>query len=270
MREPEPGARGQGSVATGSVGPEGLLVVERFLGSSTPHREVFTRLRPQIVSSHDLDQRLWASQLGRDGPAFPSSARPCRGRAPLLDPDPRRRCPAWEPCAGVDLVSVSQCQGEKVERDEATTRRWAASTRLQPRADSTKSRDSSSCRTCLSATGWPRRRLSDLGRTCSPPRRSPPPGPSGIPQGSAEEVCALPVSGLSVLVPPSKPASGPLHRDGLRPRTKEHHDSQNCQKCWRAPGFSITTCGGVCRGVSGSSCRLRQLGGKRHLRRWRH
>jgi hypothetical protein len=47
----------------GSVRHEDLLVVERFLGSSTPHREVFTRLRPQIVTSHDLDQRLWASQL---------------------------------------------------------------------------------------------------------------------------------------------------------------------------------------------------------------
>src|SRR5215203_5088453 len=47
----------------GSVGHEDLLVEEWFLGSSTPHREVFTRLRPQIISSHDLDQRLWASQL---------------------------------------------------------------------------------------------------------------------------------------------------------------------------------------------------------------
>ena len=37
--------------------------MKRFLDSSTPHREVFTRLRPQIVSSHDLDQRPWTSQL---------------------------------------------------------------------------------------------------------------------------------------------------------------------------------------------------------------
>jgi hypothetical protein len=69
-RQPQPGTRGQSSVGMGSVGHEDLLVVERFLGSSTPHREVFTRLRPQIVSSHDLDQRLWASQLapvGRSG-----------------------------------------------------------------------------------------------------------------------------------------------------------------------------------------------------------
>src|SRR3954447_2657918 len=36
---------------------------ERFLDSSTPHREVFTDLRHQIVSSHDLDQRAWRSQL---------------------------------------------------------------------------------------------------------------------------------------------------------------------------------------------------------------
>src|SRR4051794_3955042 len=48
----------------GSVRHEDLLVVKRFLGSSTPHGEVFTRLRPQIASSHDLDQRLWASHLG--------------------------------------------------------------------------------------------------------------------------------------------------------------------------------------------------------------
>ena len=37
---------------------------ERFLDSSTPHREAFTHLRNQIVSSHDLDQRAWSSQLG--------------------------------------------------------------------------------------------------------------------------------------------------------------------------------------------------------------
>src|SRR3954462_10676854 len=36
---------------------------ERFLDSSTPHREVFTHLRHQIVSSHDLDQRAWSSHL---------------------------------------------------------------------------------------------------------------------------------------------------------------------------------------------------------------
>ena len=32
-------------------------MAERFLDSSTPHREAFTHLQPQIVSSHDLDQR---------------------------------------------------------------------------------------------------------------------------------------------------------------------------------------------------------------------
>jgi hypothetical protein len=48
----------------GSVGHEDLLVEEWFLGNSTPHREVFTRLQPQIVTSHNLDQRLWASHLG--------------------------------------------------------------------------------------------------------------------------------------------------------------------------------------------------------------
>src|SRR3954447_26994351 len=37
---------------------------ERFLDSSTPHREVFTHLRRQIVSSHVPDQRAWSSQLG--------------------------------------------------------------------------------------------------------------------------------------------------------------------------------------------------------------
>ena len=63
--QPQPGTRSQSSVGMGSVGHEDLLVVERFLDSSTPHREVFTRPRPQIVSSHDLDQRLWASQLAR-------------------------------------------------------------------------------------------------------------------------------------------------------------------------------------------------------------
>jgi hypothetical protein len=47
----------------GSVGHEDLLVWSRFLDSSTPHREVFTHLRDHIVSSHDLDQRAWASQL---------------------------------------------------------------------------------------------------------------------------------------------------------------------------------------------------------------
>ena len=41
------------------------LVVERFLDSSTPHREAFTHPRHQTVSSHDLDQRAWASHLGQ-------------------------------------------------------------------------------------------------------------------------------------------------------------------------------------------------------------
>ena len=42
--------------------------VERFLDRSTPHREVFTHLRHQTVSTHDLDQRAWASHLGVLGP----------------------------------------------------------------------------------------------------------------------------------------------------------------------------------------------------------
>ena len=46
-----------------TVGHEGLLGVKRFLDSSTPHRGAFTYLRHQIVSSHDLDQRAWTSQL---------------------------------------------------------------------------------------------------------------------------------------------------------------------------------------------------------------
>ena len=64
-RQPQSGAWRQGSVGMGSVGHEGLLGVKRFLDSSTPHREAFTHLRHQIVSSHDLDQRAWASQLGQ-------------------------------------------------------------------------------------------------------------------------------------------------------------------------------------------------------------
>jgi [ribosomal protein S5]-alanine N-acetyltransferase len=39
------------------------LVAERFLDSSTPHREAFTHPEPQTVSRQDLDQRAWASQL---------------------------------------------------------------------------------------------------------------------------------------------------------------------------------------------------------------
>ncbi|MGZ5374571.1 MAG: hypothetical protein ACXWXC_12500, partial [Aeromicrobium sp.] len=54
---------GQRSIGMGSVGHEDLLVVKRFLNSSTPHREVFTRLQDQIVSSQDLDQGAWASHL---------------------------------------------------------------------------------------------------------------------------------------------------------------------------------------------------------------
>jgi hypothetical protein len=45
----QPGTRRQSSVGMGSVGHEDLLVVERFLDSSTPHREVFT-----VYESHRL------------------------------------------------------------------------------------------------------------------------------------------------------------------------------------------------------------------------
>ena len=61
-------------------------VSERFLDSSTPHREAFTHLRPQTVSSQDLDQRAWASQLALHGSrsrtTASASSRPSLGRAP--------------------------------------------------------------------------------------------------------------------------------------------------------------------------------------------
>jgi hypothetical protein len=51
---------GQGSV---SEGHEGLLVVERFLGSSTPQPEAFAVTQIQTVSSHVLNQPAWAVHL---------------------------------------------------------------------------------------------------------------------------------------------------------------------------------------------------------------
>jgi len=48
------------------VGHEDLLVVKRYLDSSTPRREVFPINNIQIVSSHDLDQRAWSVQLVQD------------------------------------------------------------------------------------------------------------------------------------------------------------------------------------------------------------
>jgi hypothetical protein len=45
------------------VGHEDLLVVKRFIDSSTPRREVFPINNIQIVSSHDLDQRAWSVHL---------------------------------------------------------------------------------------------------------------------------------------------------------------------------------------------------------------
>jgi hypothetical protein len=51
----------------------GVLVVKRFLNSSTPHREAFIHLRHQTVSSHDLDQHAWASHLARHPFAGPVS-----------------------------------------------------------------------------------------------------------------------------------------------------------------------------------------------------
>ncbi|SFB33009.1 hypothetical protein SAMN05192575_107225, partial [Nocardioides alpinus] len=68
--EPQSSAWRQRSVGMGSVGHEDLLDVERFLDSSTPHREVFTSPELQIVSSHDLDQRAWASHLGVLSPSW--------------------------------------------------------------------------------------------------------------------------------------------------------------------------------------------------------
>ena len=100
-------------------------VVERFLDSSTPHREVFTHHDHQIVSSHDLDQRAWSVHLGLglvqpdgdvaarrparsrrgSGPLRrPASARTCRARAPERSGSRRRSASARLAVAGASLL----------------------------------------------------------------------------------------------------------------------------------------------------------------------
>jgi hypothetical protein len=61
------------------VGHEDLLVVKRFLDSSTPRREVFPIKNIQIVSSHDLDQRAWSVHLDQLGLGQASLNRPAHG-----------------------------------------------------------------------------------------------------------------------------------------------------------------------------------------------
>jgi hypothetical protein len=104
-RQPQPGARCQSSAGVGSVGHEDLLVVKWFLGSSTPHREVFTRLETQIAPSHDLDQRLWTSQSVRDDrqrldvvvldPVGPGKAMPATKDIPQPAMEPSAPMLAW-------------------------------------------------------------------------------------------------------------------------------------------------------------------------------
>jgi len=66
LRQPQPGARGQGSVGMSSVRHEDLLVRERNRQAAPLHTGRPSPVTCQIESPHNLDQRDWTSHLGVD------------------------------------------------------------------------------------------------------------------------------------------------------------------------------------------------------------